>query len=616
MSQKQIYLSKIAVILLLTVLLCGTTFYYLCFASALSVIPDSVTVKFDKELMHISFVAHSEFAEPIPAKLKIQIVDLDGNIVREDIRTVQLQPDNRKYMVSIPVKIESDKLPLYVLKYSLTRDGGYGVKGSRSLFAATSQLETKIFGQREFYTGSNAAFRIVVTNHATGEPVADATVTIRIGGESAPILFTGKTNPHGTLDASFVIPASMKEEQTDLIIKVESSLGTDLVTEKINLKRGYRILLTTDKPIYQPGQTIHIRTLSLNIPNLKPARRMPLILEVSDSKGNKVFKKELTTDRFGIAAAEFELAEEVNLGVYAVKATLGKIESEKKVTVDRYVLPKFKIEVKTDKQYYLPGEMITGDIQSDYFFGKPVTGGKVTVVASKFEVRFEEFARVEGILDNSGHYRFELKLPDYFAGTPLEQGNASVKLDIAVIDSADHKQEKTTMLTVSKDPINLYAIPESGTLVPNVENIIYIMSSYPDGSPAPADLETNLNREIRTSKLTTNELGIAKLRITPKSNACKFTVSANDKQGNTAKKEFSFSVDTTRDAILLRPDKSLYQVGQTAQLHIFTTQPKGTVYLDVVKDGQTFLTKSGELDRGKAVFDLVLDPTLTGSIQL
>ncbi|MDI6784394.1 MAG: MG2 domain-containing protein, partial [bacterium] len=436
-----------------------------------------------------------------------------------------------------------------------------------------------------------------------------------LGEETSPLLFTGKTNKRGTVDASFSIPVSITAEQPELTIKIESAIGTDVVKEKIKLKRGYRILLTTDKPLYQPGQTIHIRSLSLNIPNLKPARQMPIILEVMDSKGNKVFKKEIKTDRFGIAAADFVLADEVNMGPYSVKATLGKTETEKKVTVERYVLPKFKVEIKTDKQYYLPGETIKGEIQSDYFFGKPVAGGKVVIVASKFEVKFEEFARVEGTLDKTGHYHFDLKLPEYFAGTPLEQGNASVKLEVSVIDTADHKQEKTSMLTVSKDPINLYAIPESGTLVPHVQNIIYILSSYPDGTPAPAVLKTTINNRLTASD-TTNELGIVKLRITPKSAELKFSISAKDKMGNTAKKEFTFSADTSRDAILLRTDKSLYQVGETAHLQIFTTQKQGTVYLDVIKDGQTMITKSVDFVQGKASLDVVLDQSLTGSIQL
>ncbi|MDI6783837.1 MAG: hypothetical protein QME64_07060, partial [bacterium] len=212
MSQSALRSSKLAVGLFLVLILVGSSIYYLCFASDLSVIPNSVEVKFDKDKMQVSFVAHSEFAGPIPAQFKVQINDLDGKTIVQDTRTIQLDPDNKKYGITIPTQIDQTKLPLYVLKYELTRQGGYGIKGSRSLFAATSQLETHILGQRELYVGSKAAFRIIALNHATQEPVPDATVTIRLGEETSPLLFTGKTNKRGTVDASFSIPTSIKDD--------------------------------------------------------------------------------------------------------------------------------------------------------------------------------------------------------------------------------------------------------------------------------------------------------------------------------------------------------------------------------------------------------------------
>src|SRR6202020_3477461 len=86
-------------------------------------------------------------------------------------------------------------------------------------------------------------------------------------------------------------------------------------------------LPTTEKPIYQPGQTIHVLALALDRANHEGAIRRKLAFEVEDSRGNKVFKKATETDRFGIASAEFSLADEVNLGAYHVRALMGDLES-------------------------------------------------------------------------------------------------------------------------------------------------------------------------------------------------------------------------------------------------------------------------------------------------
>ena len=47
------------------------------------------------------------------------------------------------------------------------------------------------------------------------------------------------------------------------------------------------------------------------------------MIEVQDAKGNKVFKKRLATSDYGIAAADFQLADQVNTGSYTVTAIVG-----------------------------------------------------------------------------------------------------------------------------------------------------------------------------------------------------------------------------------------------------------------------------------------------------
>ena len=68
------------------------------------------------------------------------------------------------------------------------------------------------------------------------------------------------------------------------------------------------ILLTSEKPLYQPGQTIHARALALDRSDHDAAAKRKLTFEVEDSRGNKVFKKVTATDEFGVASAEFSLA--------------------------------------------------------------------------------------------------------------------------------------------------------------------------------------------------------------------------------------------------------------------------------------------------------------------
>ena len=209
------------------------------------------------------------------------------------------------------------------------------------------------------------------------------------------------------------------------------------------------MLLVSDKPLYQPGQLMHLRALALRSFDLKPAAGADLTFEVEDGKGNKVFKQALKTSDFGVASADFQLADEVNAGDYHIRAILGDHTADKTVTVKPYVLPKFKADVTADKKFYLPKETIKADLQSDYFFGKPVAGAKVKVTASTFDVAFKDFQTVDLKTDAKGHAKFEIQLPDYFVGQPLQKGDALVKIEAKVTDSADHTETITRTYPVS-----------------------------------------------------------------------------------------------------------------------------------------------------------------------
>ena len=160
---------------------------------------------------------------------------------------------------------------------------------------------------------------------------------------------------------------------------VDTPIGSTEFTQQVRLEDKASILLTTEKPIYQPGQTIHVRALALDRANHEAAAGRKLTFEVEDSRGNKVFKKATQTDKFGIASAEFALADEVNLGTYHLRALMddgaGATTAEMALNVERYVLPKFKVAVEfagkdASKHGYRPGDHVTGTVRANYFFGK------------------------------------------------------------------------------------------------------------------------------------------------------------------------------------------------------------------------------------------------------
>ncbi len=551
------------------------------------------------------------------AQVEAAIVDLKGNRLAETSDSVFAFRRSQTFRASIAHVPELKNLSLYSVEYRVELRDGSRLEGRRSLAECVGTIETHLIGSTEFLAGSMPTLRLVALNHATGEPVANAGVSFAIKSDaSKSILFRGRTDERGTVDAAFRIPEDLAGQHT-LVVQVSSPLGEDVIENPITIRKAHKILLTTDKPLYQPEQTIHIRSLSLSRATLQPAGEDDVIIEVQDAKGNKVFKHATKTDRFGIAAADFVLADEVNMGTYKIRVILGETTVEKDVTVKRYVLPKFKISLKPDKDYYLPGETVRGEVQADYFFGKPVANGVVVIKFSKFDVEFAEFARIEGRTDASGHYSFETRLPSHFVGQPLQQGKAFVKVDVRVVDGADHKEEITRNVSIAADPLIVVAVPESGTIVPGIENIIYVMATYPDGRPAAARIDVDVSATAtRITGLRTDALGIATLRVLPQSAQLDMTVHARDAEGNRTSKKLTLAAQPGEHHVLLRTDQSLYKVGDTVHATVLATRKRGTVYVDLIKEGQTVLTQSVELRDGRGELDVALSADLSGSLQM
>lgn len=472
--------------------------------------------------------------------------------------------------------------------------------------------ETFVYGHSTLHIGDPASLRILVLDHKTSKPIRNARTTIKLVVDKKEIrLFEGKTNQEGTIDASFRTPEDLKEEKVNLIIKTSSFKGSDEIIKPVQLKRSYRVLLTTDKPVYQPNQTIMIRALALNSQDLSPVRGQKITLEVFDSKDNKIFKETKTADRFGIVSAEFPLADEINMGLYTVKASLGNTISEKKVNVYKYILPKFKVKISTDKSYYLPSQLLQGEVNTEYFFGKPVASGEVEIRLLSFDVEYNEIGRLSGVANEDGLFKFEFKLPSHFVGIPLEKKNALLFLEVKVKDKTGHQEESSLSLVISKDVIDVIIIPESGRLVSDVENILYVMTTYPDGRPARTKIKVNDAFHF----YETDPLGIAKITVLPKESPYQIKIYAQDELGNKVIHKENLEFDKTKDTILLRTDKAIYKNGEVLVLDVFSNQ-RGNVYIDLVKDKQTILTKSTSLKDTKASLEIDLASDLFGSIQV
>jgi uncharacterized protein YfaS (alpha-2-macroglobulin family) len=569
-------------------------------------------------------------------RLTVDVLNPEDQAIGHTEQHVRITPGGGQWQseVTLEKPLAIDDLVWHRVRYRFECDDAKkpDLEGTESISQILSRPVIHILGQQSYIAGAKAAVRVIVTDSNDNAIPGPGSVEIQfLAASDKPAedkprsLFSGRLNRRGTMEAQFRFPSGMVGNYKLRYI-ADTPIGSTEFTQDVRLEDKISILLTSEKPLYQPGQTIHVRALALDRADHEASAKRPLTFELEDSRGNKVFKAATATDQFGVASTEFRLADEVNLGTYHLRALMGDPDAasntaELALNVERYVLPKFKVAVefsengKKQKRGYQPGDHATGTVRANYFFGKPVDNAELTIKASAMDVTIAEVASARGKTDSDGSYHFDLALPKYFAGRPLDHGAVRVLIEATVKDSAGHSETRGQPITVSDSPLLITAIPEGGTLVPNLQNQVFILTSYPDGTPARADVivRSSGNEDQHAS---TDDGGIAIIAIKAKEGKEALKIEARDQEGNQASSKVELEARAGEDQILLRTERAVYRAGEQIKLKVFSTKARGAAYVDIVKEGQTVLTRDLDLENGEADLSLTASPEMAGTVDI
>lgn len=461
--------------------------------------------------------------------------------------------------------------------------------------------QVSVLGTTAWVEGATGTLRVLVRNGATQEPLAGARVVAEIeGGAKAE----AQSGPDGCAELRLAAPAA---PEAVLVLTVISAIGEDRITRKVAIERPVRVLISTDKPIYQPQQTVHLRVLAMDDVALKPFRG-DVSLEIEDANGNRVERRTLRTSEFGIASLDLDLADEVVLGPWRAKASAGGVTSERVFDVKRYVLPKFRVDLATDERFYEPGRTMAAEVDAAYLFGKPCAGAEVRVTLSHWVGdEFREAGTAVTRADASGHARVTLEIPARLYGTELEGGSALVRCEAAVTDTAGHVERKAVLVPVAAAPIRMVAVPEGGEYVPGIAQRMYIVCSYPDGRPAKAWVRFKGQGERQA-----DDNGVLEVPIPEPG----FELLARDDRGRSGRLVADLMAQGAAEQdFLLRTSFARYAAGETMQVTVLARQD-GPVYLDITRGSFTFLTKTLDVKDGRADAAIDLPQELRGTARV
>ncbi|NXO02969.1 A2ML1 protein, partial [Rhinopomastus cyanomelas] len=143
--------------------------------------------------------------------------------------------------------------------------------------------------------------------------------------------------------------------------------------ERISIEEKKKVLIRktrsgtfiqTDKPIYQPGQTVKFRIVTLD--------EEFNTLNDTDPKNNRIEQWLNVVPRDGIADLSFQLSDEPLLGTYIINVTNAKAYSS--FSVEEYVPTKFEVTFEAPNRIYALDKTFPLRICGRYTYGKGIQG--------------------------------------------------------------------------------------------------------------------------------------------------------------------------------------------------------------------------------------------------
>jgi alpha-2-macroglobulin-like protein len=238
-------------------------------------------------------------------------------------------------------------------------------------------------------------------------------------------------------------------------------------------RRGY---LMTDKPLYQPGETIWFRVDLRATGTLIGAPPTGLTLQLVSPRGAVALQKRLQAVA-GVAQNEFALDPDLEGGEYTIRlAADDGTADEKKVIVNTYEAPRLQKTLEFVRKAYGAGDPVAAAIEVKRATGEPFARRPLTAVVT---VDDAELARLALQTDGDGKATARFTLPPAIA-----RGDGLLTI-LADDGGVTESIQKRIPIVVSS--LQLQMFPEGGDLVDGLPGRVYFLAKNPLGKPADVE---------------------------------------------------------------------------------------------------------------------------------
>ncbi len=331
-----------------------------------------------------------------------------------------------------------------------------------------------------------------------------------------PVSWSGET----TQVAMLTLPVELPDGDYTLHADYTSALGKGSIDLALPLYTPARVHVITDRPLYEPGNSVKFRAVVLRARDLAPLDGRPGKWVVTDPEGNTLLEENAAATDWGVVAGSFPLDRGAQVGEWHVSWSSAAATDVVAFEVKPFTLPRFRVDATASKSFYGPGDTpaIKGNVI--YASGAPVADAQVDIrwdYAGDWPMPTDWIDKVlpkHAISAATG--RFDLAMPKIPADLV---GTATLQAHLSAIDAAGDRVESNVSVLLSQDGIAVSTVTELGDgLVQSQNNRLYLRVTTPDGraiTNAAIHVKRAWDPKDVGTDATLDEDGVAALQLDP-----------------------------------------------------------------------------------------------------
>ncbi|MHB8878173.1 MAG: MG2 domain-containing protein [Myxococcaceae bacterium] len=371
--------------------------------------------------------------------------------------------------------------------------------------------------------GARMNYTTGASDWAMQAPIERFTPTLSLvaAGKETPLTSPDGWTKSGSMQAlSFEFP-QVNDGDYFLRAKVSSKLGESSYDLPLPVYSPARIHVITDRPLYEPGNTVKFRAVVFRAKDLSPLDARPGTWFVTDPSGEVLLEEIAPAGDWGVVHGSFPLDKGAQSGDWRVRWISGGAGDEVSFKVQPFTLPRFRIEAETAKPFYRRGErpVLRGKVV--YSSGAPVANAAVALawdVSGDWPAptSWEDGSGLPSAAKAGANGRFSVDLP----AVPEDlQKQATLSARLSATDAAGDRVEGSASILLSEDPIQVSAVTElEDGLVEGFNNRLYLRALTADGRVLPG-VQLTVKRAWEPKDKGVNaaadEDGVASLQLDP-----------------------------------------------------------------------------------------------------